>query len=170
MHDAAAAARESGFGTGLLAHLERGRPPDEALDAVAAEPQPAALEPEAPAAAPAPDRLAERERLLAEREAALDAARAELAAREARLSAAEDRPAVDPSLPQHLRAHAEAAADRVWSAFGDALEAIHPDGRPDHALRIAAAQALLAELRLDSPGAAFADELARRRELRGAGR
>ena len=163
------AARESGFGTGLLAHLERGRPHE--CEPVAA-PAPAEPEPEArPAAEPEHrrDPLAERERLLAEREAALAATRAELARREAQL-AARDAPVSQAGLAEQLRARAERAAERVWSAFGDALEATHGDGRPDHAMRIAAAQALLAELRLDPPGAAFADELARRRERREATR
>jgi hypothetical protein len=178
------AARESGFGTGLLAHLERGRPNgfEPVAEPVPAEPaaQPPVRasgpgegvpgEPEgSPAASEPPDPLAERERMLAEREAALEAARGELARREAQF-AAREAPVSAAGLAEHLRARAERAADRVWSAFGEALEATHPDGRPDHAMRIAAAQALLAELRLDPPGAAFADELARRRERREATR
>jgi hypothetical protein len=162
----AAAARESGFGTGLLAHLERGRVPEEPAPEPVAPPEPEARAPEPEQIDP----LAERERILAVREAAVEAARAELAAREAQLAAYEASPGEPASVPGELRAQAERSADRVWSAFGAALEATHPHGRPHHATRIAAAQALLAELRLDPPGAAFADELARRRELREATR
>ena len=161
----AAAARESGFGTGLLAHLERGRIPEAVFpDEVAPAP---VRPPEAPRQEA--DRLAERERILAVREAALEGARAELAAREAQL-AAYDATRHDAPRPDDLRTRADRAAERVWSAFAEALEATYPDGRPDHAMRIAAAQALLAELRLEPPGAAYADELARRRELREASR
>lgn len=174
MHDDAAAARESGFGTGLLAHLERGRVPE--LEPELEPPAPPQAEPARPEPRivvpprPQPDPRAELERMLAERDAALEAARAELALREAQLARTREASGGEASLPEHLRARAESAAERVWSAFGEALEATHPDGRPDHAMRIAAAQALLAELRLDPPGAAFADELARRRERREASR
>lgn len=163
------AAREHGFGTGLLAHLERGRAPwDEAVDA----PPPVEVPEPEPEQTPEPaaDPLAERERRLAARESELEAALAELAARDEELRPAESPAPADLTVPEHLRARAEREAERVWAAFGEALEATHPDGRPDHALRVAAAQALLAELRLDPPGAAFADELARRRERRGASR
>lgn len=167
------AAREQGFGTGLLAHLERGRGLLPELDV-----QPA-VEPTQPVPKPEvrPDRrpdpfaerertLAERERLLAEREAEFLVASATLALREERLREA---PPVEGPPPEYIRARAEREVARVWTAFSEGLAATTPDGRPDHATRIAAAQALLAELRLDPPTAAFADELARRRELREAG-
>jgi hypothetical protein len=160
--------REHGFGTGLLAHLERGR---EGLPAAPA-PMPApAPEPER-----VPDPLAERqqalearEQRLAERERELEAAYAELVRREERLRHAPQPPQQQGPPPEYIRARAEREAELVWAAFSAGLVAETPDGRPDHAARIAAAQALLAELRLDPPGAAFADELARRRELREAG-
>jgi hypothetical protein len=156
--------REHGFGTGLLAHLER-----------AAEPPAVVPAPELHREhEPAPDPLAERERALeareqqlAERERELEVAYAELARREEELRQAPPPPQAPP--PEYIRARAEREAELVWTAFSAGLVAETPDGRPDHAARIAAAQALLAELRLDPPGAAFADELARRRELREAG-
>ena len=45
-----------------------------------------------------------------------------------------------------LRARAGEQADRIWAVFEEALGATGPDGRPDHALRLQAARALLAEV------------------------
>jgi len=163
--------RESGFGTGLLAHLERGRPQPEQPTVPAAPP-----EPEASGVTPEPwlepaSLLAERERLLAEQAAMLEEAFAELARREAALAVARETEERRPSRPlvETVQANADGAAPRVWAAFADALEAELPDGRPDHATRITAAQALLAELRNGGSNAGPPDELAQRRELREAG-
>ena len=148
-HDA-----ETGFGTGLRAHL-RGRSDTaepEVLPAPEPEREEASLE-----AAPARDsepvveleaalderiqRLAEleselerRERLIAEKQASLTAA--ELRASQAD---AEARSAVEV-----LRERADGEADVVWQVFREGLEATTPDGSADLQTRLMAARELLA--------------------------
>ena len=150
------AARETGFGTGLLSHLERGRAPEE--EAVAfVEPE---VEP-APQPEPAPEFEGEPEPMPLPPAAVVEPVVVE--------------PVVVEPLPVErrlsmralLRNRAEHEAERVWSAFDGALNATLPDGRPDHATRLAAAKALLthvdAEAAADAP---FGDELAHRRARR----
>ena len=45
-----------------------------------------------------------------------------------------------------LRERVGEQAERIWAVFEDALRATRADGRPDHALRLRAAAALLAEV------------------------
>ena len=45
-----------------------------------------------------------------------------------------------------LRERVGEQAERIWAVFDDALRATDADGRPDHALRLRAAWALLAEV------------------------
>lgn len=45
-----------------------------------------------------------------------------------------------------LRERVGEQAERIWAVFDDALSATDADGRPDHALRLRAAWALLAEV------------------------
>jgi hypothetical protein len=151
-------ARETGFGTGLLAHLE-------ARDPQEAEPPQPVVEPE-PAAQPE-DEAAERERRLIEREAALEAALRRLEEKEAALAGrADDLPPV-PRRPVAavLRERAEREGERLWRAFDAALDATFPDGRPDVRTRLEAAETLLAQLEL-ADAVMPPDELALRRDLR----
>jgi len=152
------AARETGFGTGLLAHIE-GRDPEQP------EPPEPAAEPDPPAEAR--DDAAERERRLIEREAALEAALRRLAQREAALeSAAADQPPLPKGpVAAILRERAEREGERLWRAFDGALDATFPDGRPDVRTRLEAAETLLAQLEL-ADAVMPADELALRRDLR----
>jgi len=157
---AADAARETGFGTGLLAHIEgRDEPQTAPEPAAEVEPEPVAEREDDPE---------ERERRLLEREAALDAALRRVAEREAALEAAAA--AEQPLLPQQpvgfmLRERAEREGERIWRAFDAALEATFPDGRPDVRTRLEAAETLLAQLEL-ADAVTPPDELALRRDLR----
>jgi hypothetical protein len=102
--------------------------------------------------------LAERERLVVEREHGVEA-------REAELEELGVRTAVD--VRQLLRRRVEQHADILWRSFDEAMHATFPDGAPDHAVRLAAARALLAES-YDAQGAGreLEDELARLRTRR----
>ena len=71
-----------------------------------------------------------------------------------------------------LRARAGEHGERIWAVFDEAMRATDGDGRPDHQLRLQAAQALLAEIygppssgRADHP----ADELAEYRRAKETG-
>jgi len=157
---AAGAARETGFGTGLLAHIE-GTGEPEAAPEQAAEPQ---SEP----VAEREEDAAERERRLLEREVLLDAALRRVAEREAELEAAAA--AEQPSMPPRpvglmLRERAEREGERLWRAFDAALDATFADGRPDVRTRLEAAETLLAQLEL-ADAVMPPDELALRRDLR----
>ena len=64
-------------------------------------------------------------------------------------------PASEPALTQTtsadwvrdlLRERVGEQAERIWAVFDDALRATDAEGRPDHALRLRAAWALLAEV------------------------
>jgi hypothetical protein len=138
MHD------QNDFGTGLRAHLQLA--PE--LPALPDEPEPPA---EGPAEAELTERLdllaiahaalEERERAVAEREAALAFEAQRLDALRGELSSAG--PGTDARIV--LRERAEQHAELIWRIFEDAL------GAPDHATRIAAARALLAEAYRDRP-------------------
>ena len=72
-----------------------------------------------------------------------------------------------------LRERVGEQAERIWAVFDEALRATDADGRPDHALRLRAAWALLAEVygppaeaTVESP-AASSDELAQLRRAKG---
>jgi hypothetical protein len=72
-----------------------------------------------------------------------------------------------------LRERVGEQAERIWAVFDDALRATDADGRPDHALRLRAAWALLAEV-YGPPAEAGAelpvaasDELAKLRRAKG---
>lgn len=153
---------ETGFGTGLRAHI-LGRHGD-GVDGEepSAAPVPAAAPPE-----PDPDpaaaelaimrvRLERQEAALAERERSLNVQAAALAAEAKRLA---DEKA---ELEQHLnvrdllRQRAEREIERLWRAFDDALEATRAGGEPDYEIRLSAARALLAEA-YAVPGDAAAD-------------
>ena len=146
--------RETGFGTGLRAHLTRDVPAP--LDLPPASP-PAHLEPVEcqgePAPVPGPSHaderaheleayaaeLAERERRLAELEHDLSEESQRLAAADA-MRTAERRP-----VREILREHAEQQAERLVLAFEQALEATDHDGRPDFSTRLTALRMLLDE-------------------------
>jgi hypothetical protein len=154
---------ETGFGTGLRAQLarHRGEPDDalaepegEAAPAVVEEPveQPrteeeelrleleAALAREARLRAAFADEQARAQERVAELERALGEARASL---EEAHSA--DAPPAGATARDVLRDRAERSADLLWRTFEVALEAVHADGRPDHATRMQAARAILGE-------------------------
>jgi hypothetical protein len=139
---------ETGFGTGLRAHI-RGRHADE--DGVQ---EPAAAPPPAPEPDPDPvaleleqlqARLTRQEAALAERERSLGVQGAALAAEATRL--AEQRAELDKHLNvrELLRRRAEQEVERLWRTFDDALEATRVGGEPDYEIRLSAARALLAE-------------------------
>jgi hypothetical protein len=154
-HDAA---RETGFGTGLLAHLEHRD-----------EPQAAAPPPPEPERAPAPEPRREADER-AEEQAARDVALEQALRRVAELEAALARGADPEPIPRRpvaaiLRERAEREGDRLWRAFDGALDATFPDGRPDVRTRLEAAETLLAQLEL-ADAVTPPDELALRRDLR----
>ncbi len=72
-----------------------------------------------------------------------------------------------------LRERVNEQAERIWAVFDDALRATDADGKPDHALRLRAASALLAEVNGPPAGArpgppvASSDELAKLRRAKG---
>lgn len=177
--------RETGFGTGLRAHLGYGRLdgapdvdadpalPDE-LETVAweGEPQPLpeilGLEQRARELEELAVALTERERRVAELEA-------ELADESQRLAAA-DAIRTDERRPvrEVLREHAEQYAEQLVLTFEQALDATAPDGGPDFATRLTALRLLLAEAYGEpAPGrsaegtSAVEDELAELRRRRG---
>lgn len=138
---------ESGFGTGLRAHLRAQHSP--APDPVPAAPareqvederDPREVELEA-----AHGRLTRLEAQLAEREQSLVVREQALNAEAKRI--AEERAELERHLDVRdlLRRRAEAEAERLWRTFDDALEATSGDGAPDYRTRLDAARALLAE-------------------------
>ena len=90
------------------------------------------------------------------------------------------KPAAEPAPPQStsaewvrdlLRERVGEQAERIWAVFDDALRATDADGRPDHALRLRAAWALLAEVygppaMSAEPPAPSSDELAELRRAK----
>jgi hypothetical protein len=160
---------ETGFGTGLRAHI-LGRHGDEdelgepavapAATAPAPEPDPAATELEVMRV-----RLDRHEAALADRERSLSVQAAALAAEAKRL--AEQKAELEQHLNVRdlLRQRAEREVERLWRAFDDALEATRAGGEPDYEIRLSAARALLAEAyavpgEAAEPGAELPDELA----------
>jgi hypothetical protein len=145
--------RETGFGTGLRAHLTRDVPaapgppaPEQAeLEHVQWEgeaqpvPEPDAGNERSRALEAYAAELAERERRLAELEEEVTGESRRLAAADAMLTA-ERRPVRD-----LLREHAEQQAERLVLTFEQALEATDHDGRPDFSTRLTALRLLLAE-------------------------
>jgi hypothetical protein len=177
--------RETGFGTGLRAHLGYGRldgPPDVdadpdlpgELETVEWEGDPQAL----PEILGLEQRARELEALaaeLAERERRVNALEAELAEESQRLAAA-DAVRTDERRPvrEVLREHAEQYAEQLVLTFEQALDATAPDGGPDFATRLTAIRLLLSEA-YGEPGSgraaegtsAVEDELAELRRRRG---
>jgi hypothetical protein len=183
---------ETGFGTGLRAHLGYGAPAEPDVDDF--EPEPRRLEPEVeaplepvewdsyPEPEPVPDfagpdqhareleahaaDLAEREERLAELESEVDEESQRLAATDAMRSETR-RP-----VREHLREYAEQYAERLVLTFEQALEATDHDGRPDFTTRLAALRLLLSES-YDAPAdeashpSRAEDELAELRRRRG---
>jgi hypothetical protein len=139
---------ETGFGTGLRAHLraqydpvdEPEAPPPPPAAAAEAEPDPeetaldAMLEPLVLFEA----ELNERAQSLAIREQALKAEAKRIAEERAELEQHLD-------VRELLRARAELEAERLWRTFDEALEATGANGAPDYRTRLDAARALLAE-------------------------
>ena len=156
------------FGSGLRAHLgfefseplalETPPPPEPVTEQ---DPREKELAQRLSFLAEAEDALAERERLVAEREARADERESNLDEHEQALQTAVD-------VRRLLRHRAEQHADGVWHSFKDAMHATLHDGSPDHAMRIVAARALLAEAYTDAGGAALEDELAQLRARRSA--
>jgi hypothetical protein len=182
--------RETGFGTGLRAHL--GYDLSAGPDLHPFEPETHASEPEAEAPLdpvewdgepePVPDlsgpdqrareletyaaQLAERERRLAELESEL--------AEESQRLAAVDAMRTETRRPvrELLREHAEQYAERLVLTFEQALEATDHDGRPDFPTRLAALRLLLSEAYAEAGDDASnfsraEDELAELRRRRG---
>jgi hypothetical protein len=175
---------ETGFGTGLRAHLGYISPAaPELVTEVEAhalveleephrdgkpQPVPEALEPD-----PREETLLALESELLERERAL-------AAREAEVEAQSSIPVEPPSqdvrrrpVREILQDLAQQRLESIVLSFQEALEATRPDGRPDFETRLAAARALLAEAYGDTHTDAapeaprLEDELARLRARRG---
>jgi hypothetical protein len=169
--------RETGFGTGLRAHLGR--------DATAPPPPPApppALEQPRwegdPKPAPEPAHADERTRQLeayaaelAERERRLAELEQELAEESQRLAAADAVRTAEPvPVPELLREHAEQHAERLLLTVEQALDATDQAGRPDHHARLAALRLLLDEAYRDPAAersSPIADELGELRRRRG---
>ena len=167
--------RETGFGTGLRAHLGR----DASAPPGPAEPELPSRQGE-PAPVPEPSHaederarqleayageLAERERRLAELERELVEESHRLAAADSALTS-EPRP-----LRELLRDHAELHAERLVLILEQALDATGHDGRPDHHARLAALRLLLDEAYPEPAGetgeSRVEDELADLRRRRG---
>jgi hypothetical protein len=177
--------RETGFGTGLRAHLSYRRP-EEVADAVPEPEPPAELETVEWEGEPEPlpeilgleQRARELEALaaeLAERERQLGELEAELAGEANRLAAVDSvRTSTRQPVRQLLREHAEAYAEQLVLIFEQALDATTADGQPDFATRLTALRLLLAEAYAEpsAGGAATSpsaveDELAELRRRRG---
>jgi hypothetical protein len=169
--------RETGFGTGLRAHL--GREGDPAPDTPAADapslehpqwegdPEPA---PEPPVGADRTRELDAYAAALAERERRVAELEQELTEESRRLAAA-DAVRTGPRRPvrELLREHAEEQAERLVLTFEQALEATEPDGRPDFSTRLTALRLLLDEAYREPSAAAESrvdDELAELRRRR----
>ncbi len=156
------------FGSGLRAHLgfefaeplalETPPPPDPVPEQ---DPREDELAQRLAFLAAAEDALAERERQIAEREATADQRETDLDRHEQAVQTAVD-------VRRLLRHRAEQHADGVWRSFEEAMRATMRDGSPDHAMRIVAARALLAEAYTEAGGAALEDELAQLRARRSA--
>lgn len=156
------------FGSGLRAHLgfefaeplalETPPPPEPVPEQ---DPREQELAQRLAFLAAAEDALAERERQIAEREERADQREAALDDHEEAVQTAGD-------VRRLLRHRAEQHADGVWRSFEEAMRATLADGAPDHAMRIAAARALLAEAYTEAGGAALEDELAQLRARRSA--
>lgn len=156
------------FGSGLRAHLgfefseplalETPPPPEPVTEQ---DPREEELAQRLAFLAAAEDALAERERQIAEREERTNRRETDLEEHEQALQTAVD-------VRRLLRTRVEQHADGVWRSFKDAMHATLHDGSPDHAMRIAATRALLAEAYTDAGGAALEDELAQLRERRSA--
>jgi small-conductance mechanosensitive channel len=156
------------FGSGLRAHLgfefaeplalETPPPPEPVPEQ---DPREEELAQRLSSLAAAEDALAERARQVAEREDRASRRESDLDEHEQALQTAVD-------VRRLLRQRAEQHADGVWRSFKDAMHATLHDGSPDHAMRIAAARALLAEAYTEAGGAALEDELAQLRARRSA--
>ena len=156
------------FGSGLRAHLgfefaeplalETPPPPEPVPEQ---DPREEELAQRLAFLAAAEDALAERERQIAEREERTNRRETDLEEHEQALQTAVD-------VRRLLRTRVEQHADGVWRSFKDAMHATLHDGSPDHAMRIAATRALLAEAYTDAGGAALEDELAQLRARRSA--
>jgi hypothetical protein len=156
------------FGSGLRAHLgfefteplalETPPPPEPVPEQ---DPREEELAQRLAFLAAAEDALAERERQVAYREEHADRRETDLDDHEQAVQTAVD-------VRRLLRHRAEQHADTVWRSFEEAMRATMQDGAPDHAMRIAAARALLAEAYSDAGGAALEDELAQLRARRSA--
>lgn len=168
---------ETGFGTGLRAHLRERTGDDVAGDPGIESnpaPVPAPLPPLDPAAVELEalrGRLEHAEAVLSERERSLNVRAAALAAEAERLKKQETEVERRLDVRELLRSRAEREAERLWHAFDEALGATREDGEPDFAVRVAAARALLAEAYAatgDSAGTMheLPDELAVLRERR----
>lgn len=176
--------RETGFGTGLRAHLGYRR--DEAPGVDADPAPPAELEPVEweGEPKPVPDILGLEQRAreldalaagLADRERRLHELEAELAHEAQQLAAADAvRTAERRPVREVLREHAEQYAEQLVLTFEQALDAIAPDGGPDFATRLAALRLLLAEAygepargQAAQGTSAVEDELAELRRRRG---
>ena len=156
------------FGSGLRAHLgfefaeplalETPPPPEPVPEQ---DPREEELAQRLAVLAAAEDALAERERQVAEREERTNRRETDLEEHEQALQTAVD-------VRRLLRTRVEQHADGVWRSFKDAMHATLHDGSPDHAMRIAATRALLAEAYTDAGGTALEDELAQLRARRSA--
>jgi hypothetical protein len=179
--------RETGFGTGLRAHLGYGMPePGDELEFELEPEQPAELETVEWEGEPEPvpeilgleQRARELEALaaeLAERERQVAELETELAEEANRLAAADAVRSEDRRPVRHvLREHAERYAEQLVLTFEQALDATTPDGQPDFPTRLTALRLLLAEAYGEhTPGhaadgpSAVEDELAELRRRRG---
>ena len=156
------------FGSGLRAHLgfefaeplalETPPPPEPVPEQ---DPREEELAQRLAFLAAAEDALAERERQVAEREERADQRETDLDEHEQAVQTAVD-------VRRLLRHRVEQHADGVWRSFEEAMRATLHDGSPDHAMRIAATRALLAEAYTEAGGAALEDELAQLRARRSA--
>ena len=154
------------FGSGLRAHLgfefaeplalETPPPPEPVPEQ---DPREEELAQRLASLAAAEDALAERERQVVEREERTNRRETDLEEHEQALQTAVD-------VRHLLRNRVEQHADGVWRSFKDAMHATLHDGSPDHAMRIAATRALLAEAYTDAGGSALEDELAQLRARR----
>jgi hypothetical protein len=177
--------RETGFGTGLRAHLSYRRP-EEVAEAVPEPEPPSELETVEWEGEPDPvpeilgleQRARELEALaadLAERERQLHELEAELSGEANRLAAVDSlRTNERRPVRELLREHAEEYAEQLVLVFEQALDATTADGRPDFATRLTALRLLLTEAYAEpsvgsattSPSA-VEDELAELRRRRG---
>jgi hypothetical protein len=165
--------RETGFGTGLRAHLGRDAAPPAApppaLDQPRWEGDPDPVPP--PTSAPENGRLDAYAAELAERERRLAELERELAEEAQRLAAADAMRTAEPRpVPELLREHAEQHAERLLLTVEQALDATGQDGRPDHHARLAALRLLLDEAYREPAAegsSPIADELGELRRRRG---